>query len=218
MEQGRKKLEGVLSAVTYQSILGELNKDCYSHSDFLDLSQQLGLTEFYQELTGRDVGFINCSELLLQRWATVYPEDVSKENLSRIFKETLSLKNIALLLDYEGSELIANSWIKIHTSKLNLESGGRKNPIQKSRLSDCLDHEEVVRDVLGPPQYQQIMVASDKDILDHLAILEIVSLVTVGITSLNVKQQIPRMKESCSFVLQYNTEALVLVLQHYSGK
>jgi hypothetical protein len=32
------------------------------------------------------------------------------------------------LLDYEGSELIANSWIKIHTSKLNLESGDIQTP------------------------------------------------------------------------------------------
>ena len=109
--------------------------------------------------------------MLLQRWATLNPEEVSKENLSRILKETVSLKHLALLLDYEGSELIANSWIKIHTSKLNLESGDIKTPTQKSRLSDCLDHEEVVKDVIGHHQYQKLMVASD--ILDHSAILEI---------------------------------------------
>ena len=54
------------------------------------------------------VGFKNYSDLLLQRWATLNSEDVSKENLSRIFKETLSLKHLAILLVYDGSELIAN--------------------------------------------------------------------------------------------------------------
>jgi hypothetical protein len=140
----------------------------------LALSQQLGLTDFYEELKKREhVGFKNYSDLLLQRWATLNPEDVSKENLSRIFKETLSLKHLALLLDYEGSELISNSRINNHKSKLNLESARVKKTVKKS--SDWLDHEKAVKDVLGLPQYQKLMAASDNDSLNHLAMLEIAS-------------------------------------------
>ena len=67
-----KKLEEMLGTVSYQNITEELRKDYYSNSDHIDLSQQLGLTEFYQELSEREhVGFKNYSELLLQRWATL---------------------------------------------------------------------------------------------------------------------------------------------------
>ena len=63
-----------------------------------------------------------------------------------------------------------------------MESGSVKKTVKKS--SDWIDQEKDVKGVLGQPQYQQLMVASDKDSLDHLAILKISrQIVSSGIMS-----------------------------------
>ena len=49
----------------------------------------------------------------------------------------------------------------------------RLEHIHSQSMDDWLEHEESVKQVLGHPKYEALMVAADDDSLDHMAMVEI---------------------------------------------
>ena len=101
MDKGRRRLERALGRSTYRSVVAQLRKEHYTDRDHLELAQILHLRDYYDQL--KQMESVKCNEysnLLLTRWAMENPSRVTKRNLSRIFKRTENLKNIAELVDY----------------------------------------------------------------------------------------------------------------------
>ena len=148
MEQGRRRLERALGQTTFRNILAELRKDDYTDTDQAELARILCLQEYYQELRQReDVVHTDYSKLLLTRWALENPSRVSKENLSRIFKRTENLKNLAELLDYVTFPSL--SCCKARST--SPPSSGPESPIEETSFFHTAESEPIVTPTTNLP-------------------------------------------------------------------